>query len=589
MKAREILDHPLAAALPGLAILGALAAAAGSAHLAPRGSLPAMGEMLGLLAVGVLAASYQPWRNSARISTLGLAAMALPLALERHGGLPAALVAGLVVILIGFARRVLDRRGARRRGDQAGLRPGRMVVEDALLVAGAVLLAGLANASWTADTAERPAPSVWLAPAAVYLMALVSLLVLRWLVLAPNRPDTLPEWRRNATVLTLPALLDAAGWAIGALLHGVVLTGGWPHALGLMAALALVTAEATRNARMRREAEARVADLERLQHAHKRILAEISGMGGIAQQILTECRNVLPVQWFQFEQPLADGSTRSWAAGPDGVLVEGEPHPEKRPPALPGVHRRASWRVLEKDLRAEERTLAAVRLWCDPRRVEAGAEQLFSTLVPLMASSVHRAELDREAKIDPLTGVPVRRMLENRLQRAYRLCLEEGWSMAVILCDIDHFKKINDTYGHVAGDEALKVFAKTLDTHRRENDLCCRYGGEEFTLLLENTNGEAALRLAERLRIAVEAVRFEYEGQHIPMTFSSGVAAFPELHVKTASELLLLADEALYQAKEQGRNRCLLNVGLGAYRAVAGRTIRTREAPPPSKTPRFFG
>ena len=117
--------------------------------------------------------------------------------------------------------------------------------------------------------------------------------------------------------------------------------------------------------------------------------------------------------------------------------------------------------------------------------------------------------------------------------------------MAVIMCDIDFFKKVNDTHGHAAGDEALKLVASTLDSERRERDLCCRYGGEEFTVLLEATDGDAALRLAERLRQAVQALRFEFEGRSIPLTLSLGVAAFPELHIKTASELLLLADEAL--------------------------------------------
>lgn len=140
--------------------------------------------------------------------------------------------------------------------------------------------------------------------------------------------------------------------------------------------------------------------------------------------------------------------------------------------------------------------------------------------------------------------------------------------MAVILCDIDFFKRVNDTYGHDAGDQALIVFARTLDEHKREGDLCCRYGGEEFTLLLEDTDGASALRLADRLRQAVEALTFEYEDRQVPLTLSAGVAAFPELHVKTAGELQLLADEALYQAKASGRNRCLLNLGRQRFRGV---------------------
>ena len=248
---------------------------------------------------------------------------------------------------------------------------------------------------------------------------------------------------------------------------------------------------------------------------------------------------------------------------------------------LPGIHRRADWRVLERQLVRTnpddgEVLLARLRLWCDPRRIESGAEDLLDTLIPQMASSVHRAMLDREAKLDPLTGVPVRRVLESSMQRAYRRCIEDGVPMAVIMCDIDFFKKVNDTHGHTAGDEALKLVATTLDSQRRDNDLCCRYGGEEFTILLERTHGDDALRLAERLRQAVEMLHFEFEGRHIPLTLSLGVASFPELHIKTVSELLLLADEALYEAKESGRNQCMLHIGNGAFRPPAG--VRRQES-----------
>ncbi|MEO1367815.1 MAG: GGDEF domain-containing protein, partial [Acidobacteriota bacterium] len=299
-------------------------------------------------------------------------------------------------------------------------------------------------------------------------------------------------------------------------------------------------------------------------------------MGGIAEQILIECRNILPLQWFQFELPKAEGDMpTSWAAGPDAHLVVGRPKPPQRPQMLPGIHRRATWRVIEQPLvqqtpEGEDELLATLRLWCDPRRIDASAEELLGTLVPQMAASVHRARLDREARLDPLTGVPVRRVLEASLQRAYRRACDDGTPMAAIMCDIDFFKRVNDTWGHDAGDEALKLVASTLDATRREGDLCCRYGGEEFTILLERTDGLAAIQLAERLRRSVEALAFFYDGQSIPLTLSLGVAAFPELTIKTASELQLLADEALYEAKERGRNQSLLNVGKGAFLAPPG-------------------
>ena len=122
----------------------------------------------------------------------------------------------------------------------------------------------------------------------------------------------------------------------------------------------------------------------------------------------------------------------------------------------------------------------------------------------------------------------------------------------------------------------------------RGADYLARYGGEEFVLLLEGTAGERALQLAERLRRAVESLDLVFEGRSIPLTLSAGVAAFPEIHVKTASELLLFADEALYEAKERGRNRSLLHLGQGTFRAPSGEVVRDRPLPE-RRLPRIFG
>ena len=565
MPRTKLLEHPLAPAVPWIAVLAAFALAPTSPELAPEGWTRRVVEIFGALVLATLAALHRPVRGAG--GTLGIAALVLPVAIERWGAVPAALTAGAAFALAETWHNLAERRsGAVRRIGRGAVRT--------VLVAGAVLAAGAVQTS-TAGV---------ILPAVVYLVTLF-LLASTADALRERRSPRPDELRPLAVALGV----DAAGWGVGLLLADTAAAAGWTRAAALMAILALLAAEAARGAFRLAGVQARLDDLERLQQAHQRILAEISGMGGIAQQILVECANVLPVAWFQFELT-ADGESRSWSAGPDHVLMDGPPEPDPRPPALPGVHKRVDWRILEKNLEVDGETAAVVRLWCDPRRVEAEAEALLDTLVPHMASSVQRARLDREAKLDTLTGVPVRRMLESRLQHAWRDCLEEGWSMAVILCDIDHFKKINDTYGHAAGDAALVEFARILDNHRREKDLCCRYGGEEFALLLENTGGESALRLAERLRQTVAALEVEFESQLIPLTFSAGVAAFPELHIKTASELLVLADEALYEAKEQGRNRCLLNVGKGAYRAPAGRTIRSRDAPDdPAELSRLFG
>jgi diguanylate cyclase (GGDEF)-like protein len=232
--------------------------------------------------------------------------------------------------------------------------------------------------------------------------------------------------------------------------------------------------------------------------------------------------------------------------------------------------------------------LGRIRLWCDPRRVEPRQVELLDRLLPQMTGSIQRLLLDREAREDPLTGVAMRRVLEKRLHDGHQRCCETGGSMAVILCDLDHFKRINDTYGHPVGDAALVAVAGVLKGLRRTEDLCCRYGGEEFVLLLEATNGEDALAIAERLRHAVEALELTVEEQSVPLTLSAGVASFPELYIKTAAELILFADEALYEAKRRGRNRCLLDIGQGRYLDKDGNLLMSEDTPPVTEMPRIF-
>ena len=160
--------------------------------------------------------------------------------------------------------------------------------------------------------------------------------------------------------------------------------------------------------------------------------------------------------------------------------------------------------------------------------------------------------------------------------------------MAVILCDLDHFKRINDTHGHPAGDAALVAVAHLLKEMQRGEDLLCRYGGEEFVVLLDGAAGREALGAAERYRQAVEALPLEVAGTRIPLTLSAGVACFPELYVKTAAELILFADEALYEAKRQGRNRVLLDIGQGRYIGPDGALVTLAGAEGQQEAPRIF-
>jgi diguanylate cyclase (GGDEF)-like protein len=240
---------------------------------------------------------------------------------------------------------------------------------------------------------------------------------------------------------------------------------------------------------------------------------------------------------------------------------------------LPGFHKRAAWQILERQLRAYGRVVARVRFWCDPRRLDPKAIDLLDLLIPQASLSVQRCFAGQEAEKDPLTGALLRRALEPKLNQSYYLACQHGGVMSVVLCDIDHFKKINDTYGHAVGDRALVAVAGVLKASQREGDLCCRYGGEEFLLLTDGIAGEDALSMADRLRRGIEELPFEVEGQRVQLTMSAGVASFPDLYIKSAAELILFADEALYEAKRRGRNCCLLDVGQGKYLDVEGQVL----------------
>lgn len=166
----------------------------------------------------------------------------------------------------------------------------------------------------------------------------------------------------------------------------------------------------------------------------------------------------------------------------------------------------------------------------------------------------HRA-LQAQAVRDPLTGLYNRRYLEESLEREEGRARRSGRSLGLMVMDIDHFKRWNDSYGHAAGDAVLRGVAHVMETLARSEDILCRYGGEEFVLAMANTSQEALRQRAEDLRAGVERLRIEHDGRILgPVTLSIGVALFPEAGA-SAGEVLKAADAALYQAKAAGRNR----------------------------------
>ncbi len=160
------------------------------------------------------------------------------------------------------------------------------------------------------------------------------------------------------------------------------------------------------------------------------------------------------------------------------------------------------------------------------------------------------AEMIRHAVIDPLTGLYNRRFLDRVAERELRRAGHSSHPLCLIVCDIDHFKKVNDQFGHSVGDEVLLGVATVLREAARLADAACRLGGEEFLLLTPGLSREGAFNLAERLRSEVASRSFPIPR---PVTMSVGIAAFPEWGPGFA-ELFLAADQALYKAKESGRN-----------------------------------
>jgi diguanylate cyclase (GGDEF)-like protein len=175
-----------------------------------------------------------------------------------------------------------------------------------------------------------------------------------------------------------------------------------------------------------------------------------------------------------------------------------------------------------------------------------------------------QASLDREqfrARTDELTGLNNRRYFFELAERECSVARRHGRPLSVVMIDIDHFKQVNDSFGHQAGDEVLARVAHTVAAHRRSGDIVARYGGEEFMLMLPETSAENAFGVAEQLRTAVAADGLDTPGGRATFTISAGVAALGA-DTQTLEQLIRTADQALYAAKAQGRNRSVLQASV---------------------------
>ncbi len=164
-------------------------------------------------------------------------------------------------------------------------------------------------------------------------------------------------------------------------------------------------------------------------------------------------------------------------------------------------------------------------------------------------------ELYNMGHLDALTNAYNRRHFLDRLRGEFSFAQRKGAPISLLMIDIDHFKKVNDSFGHPAGDFVLMRFAKLARSIIREEDIFARYGGEEFTLLLKGTDHKGAVILAERLRALVEGHKFTFDKQPIPITISLGVVTLSKKNYPDYKAFVQKADDHLYQSKRDGRNR----------------------------------
>ncbi len=162
----------------------------------------------------------------------------------------------------------------------------------------------------------------------------------------------------------------------------------------------------------------------------------------------------------------------------------------------------------------------------------------------------------KRATLDHLTGLPNRAAYEVQLGEELMKRSRGGRSLSFIICDVDHFKHINDNYGHIAGDKVLQLIASTLRKNLRDTDFIARYGGEEFVILLPGTPADAAAGVAEKLRASIEACPFNFRGERVSITMSFGISEFRAL--ESTEMVFERADKALYKAKKSGRNRAVI-------------------------------
>jgi diguanylate cyclase (GGDEF)-like protein len=398
----------------------------------------------------------------------------------------------------------------------------------------------------------------------------------------------LPWYRGQVQIGTLVAVPVRVGDVIvGALvadqLEIQAFTGREPR---LLAGIAELAAEAIRAARASLGREELDAEFKAVYPISQR-LATLAREGEVRELLLRSARHLVNLEggavvmsddletryvveagfgWAaEFLKREVGLDERTWAAwvlrsAEEAYLLESLTSDATRMPVL--VLDEASGRaesLLAVPLRARGRTLGALVLTAGRGSFDASSRRVLEILANQAAATIQLIkdkEQQRQLAVrDGLTGLYNRRAFSELLGAA--IANEDrrpSGSLGLVILDLDHFKKLNDTYGHPAGDAALRSLARLLDQHLRKGDQAARYGGEEFVVILPGSDAERSFGAAERLRAALEKHRFVFEGARIPLSASLGVAVWPA-DGRDPEPLLAAADRALYAAKQAGRNR----------------------------------
>ncbi len=216
--------------------------------------------------------------------------------------------------------------------------------------------------------------------------------------------------------------------------------------------------------------------------------------------------------------------------------------------------------LLVVPLRRDEKSVSGVFIVASRQanKFHYGSREQLQMIADLLAVKLDLAaahdQINRMTLTDSLTGIANRRAFERALSAMHERAKRRESRFSLILCDIDFFKRVNDSYGHPFGDQVIQKVAEQLQRVVRVGDLAARIGGEEFAVLLEDSGGDGAYDVAERLRCNIETMPLQYQQQRVQVTVSLGIAAFPE-HAQRCEQILTFADQALYRAKESGRNR----------------------------------